>query len=135
MRGIAKLVLLGQNQRRWHRHQSYVEVSENRRKIMEAQHCDHVSAGGARHAGNILLLCRYHHFDLGDAVTRTEITRALHQASPRKLVFNSERGASSPLHGKVITIQPSQRQNPVVLFFTNQHATYWLTKATEEGLL
>ena len=114
---------------------SYVEVSENRRKIMEAQHCDHVSAGGARHAGNILLLCRYHHLDLGDAVTRTEITRALHQASPRKLVFNSERGASSPLQGKVITIQPSQRQNPVVLFFTNEHATYWLTKATEEGLL
>ena len=114
---------------------SYVEASENRRKIMEAQHCDHVSAGGARHAGNILLLCRYHHLDLGDAVTRTEITRALHQASPRKLVFNSERGASSPLQGKVVTIQPPQRRNPVVLFFTNGHATYWLTKATEEGLL
>ena len=114
---------------------SYVEASENRRKIMEAQHCDHVSAGGARHAGNILMLCRYHHLDLGDAVTRTEITRALSQASPRKLMFNSEGGASSPLQGKVVTIQPPQRQNPVVLFFTNEHARYWLIKATEEGLL
>lgn len=114
---------------------SYVEASENRRKIMEAQHCDHFSAGGARHAGNILLLCHYHHRDLGDAVSRTEITRALHQASPRTLVFNFDREASSPLQGKVVSIQPPQRQTPVVLFFTNEHATYWLTKATEEGLL
>ena len=113
---------------------SYVEAAENRRKIMEAQHCDHYSARGARHAGNIILLCRYHHLYLGDAVTRTEITRALHQASSRRLIFNSEGGTSSNLQGKVVTIQPPQRQNPVVLFFTDQHAAYWLTKATEEGL-
>lgn len=114
---------------------SYVEASENRRKIMEAQHCDHVSAGGARHAGNIILLCRYHHLDFGDAVTRTEITRALSQASPRELMFDPEIGAASPLQGKVVTILPPQRHKPVVLFFTDQHARYWLAKATEEGLL
>lgn len=114
---------------------SYVEAFENRRKIMEAQHCDHYSARGARHAGNILLLCRHHHLDLGDAVTRTEITRALQQASSRMLTFDSPGGVSSPLQGKVVSIQPPQRHDPVVLFFTNEHATYWLTKATEEGLL
>ena len=32
---------------------SYVEVSENRRPMMHAHHCDHVSASGARHVGNI----------------------------------------------------------------------------------
>ena len=114
---------------------SYVKAPENRRKVMEAHHCDHYNAGGARHAGNILLLCHYHHRDLGDAVTRTEITRALQQASPRRLMFNSEREASSPLEGQVVTIQPPQRQNSVVLFFTDAHAKYWLTTATEEGLL
>ena len=114
---------------------SYVEVSENRRRIMEAQHCDHVSAGGARHAGNILLLCRYHHLDLGDAVTRTEVTRALSHASNRRLTFNSDKGVSNSIQGKIVTIQPPQRQNPVSLFFTREHADYWLTKATEEGLL
>ena len=114
---------------------SYVEASENRREIMEAHHCDHVSAGGARHAGNIVLLCHHHHLDLGDAVTRTEITRALHHATSRDLMFNSARGVSSPLQGKVVTIQPPQRQHQVALFFTNEHARFWLTKAKEEGLL
>ena len=114
---------------------SYVEGSENRRRIMEAQHCDHVSAGGARHAGNILLLCHYHHGALGDAVTRTEVTRALGQASNHSLAFNSDNGVSTSIQGKVVNIHPTQRQTPVSLFFTREHADYWLTKAAEEKLL
>ena len=114
---------------------SYVEGSENRRRIMEAQHCDHVNAGGARHAGNILLLCHYHHGALGDAVARTEVTRALGQASNRRLTFNSDNGVCNSIQGKIVTIQPPQRQTPVSLFFTREHADYWLTKATQEGLL
>ena len=114
---------------------SYVEDSENRRRIIEAQHCDHVNAGGARHAGNIILLCHNHHGALGDAVTRTEITRALGQASNRKLTFNSDNGVSNSIQGKVVNTHPPQRETPVSLFFTNEHADYWLTKATEEGLL
>ena len=113
---------------------SYVEGSENRRRIIEAQHCDHVNAGGARHAGNILLLCHYHHGALGDAVTRTEVTRALGQGSNRRLTFNADNGVSNSIRGKIITVQPPQRQTPVSLFFTREHADYWLTKATEEGL-
>ena len=114
---------------------SYVEAPENRRPIMHAHHCDHVTAGGARHVGNILLLCRYHHLDLGDAVTRTEITRAFGQAGSRRLTFNSGSSVSNSLQGKVVTIHPPQRQTAVALFFTKEHADYWLTKATEEGLL
>ena len=114
---------------------SYVEVPENRRSIMHAHHCDHVTAGGARHVGNILLLCRYHHLDLGDAVTRTEVARGFGHAGSRRLMFNSGNGVSNSLQGKVVTIQPPQRQTPVSLFFTREHADYWLTKATEEGLL
>lgn len=114
---------------------SYVEGSDNRRRIMEAQHCDHVNAGGARHAGNIVLLCHYHHGALGDAVTRTEVTRALGHASNRRLTFNSDNGVSNSIHGKVVKINPPQRQTPVSLFFTKEHADYWLTKATEEKLL
>ena len=113
---------------------SYVEGSENRRRIIEAQHCDHVNAGGARHAGNILLLCHYHHGVLGDAITRTEVTRALDQASNHRLTFNSDDGVSNSIQGKIVTVQPPQRQIPVSLFFTREHADYWLTKATEEGL-
>ena len=114
---------------------SYVEGFEHRRRIIEAQHCDHVSAGGARHVGNIVLLCIYHHGDLGDAVSRTEVTRAFGQASIRTLTFSSGNGVSKSLRGRVITIQPPQRQTPVSFFFTEAHADFWLMKATEEGLL
>ncbi|MCY3912591.1 MAG: hypothetical protein OXG43_05005 [Chloroflexi bacterium] len=114
---------------------SYVEGSQNRRRIMEAQHCDHVNAGGARHVGNILLLCHYHHRGLGDAVTRTEVTRALGQGSTRWLTFNADNGVANTIQGKIVTIHPPQRQTPVSLFFTREHADYWLTKATEERLL
>jgi len=114
---------------------SYVEGSQNRRRIMEAQHCDHVNAGGARHVGNILLLCHYHHGALGDAVTRTEVTRALGQGRNRRLTFNSDNGVSNTIQGKVVTILPPQRPTSVSLFFTREHAAYWLTKAKEEGIL
>ena len=113
---------------------SYVEGSENRRRIIEAHHCDHVNAGGARHAGNILLLCHYHHGALGDAVARVEITRALGQGINCRLTFNLEGGVSNSISGKVVTVHPSQRQNPVSLFFTSEHADYWLTIDKEEGL-
>ena len=114
---------------------SYAAVQENRRRIMHAHHCDHKSAGGARHAGNILLLCGYHHLSIGDAITRTEVTRAFGQAAGRTLTFNSRKGVSKSLQGKVVTIHPPQRETPVTLFFTIEHADYWLTKASEEGFL
>ena len=114
---------------------SYAAVQENRRRIMHAHHCDHKSAGGARHAGNILLLCGSHHLSIGDAITRTEVTRAFGQAAGRTLTFNSRKGVSKSLQGKVVTIHPPQRETAVMLFFTIEHADYWLTKAAEEGFL
>ena len=114
---------------------SYVAISENRRRIMDAHHCDHVNAGGSRHAGNIVLLCHYHHRELGDAITRSEVTRALAQAGGRRLTFGSEDGVSKTLDGSVVTIHPPQRQNAVSLFFTKDHADFWLSKATEDALI
>ena len=114
---------------------SYVEGSKNRRWIIEAHHCDHVVEGGARHAGNIIVLCRHHHGALGDAIGRTEITQALSHAANRRLTFDSDNGASSSVQGKIVVVRPAQRQAPVSLFFTRQHADYWLEKAREEDLI
>ena len=114
---------------------SYAANPENRSQIMQAHHCDHVSAGGARHAGNILLLCRYHHLALGDAVTRTDVTRAFGQAGSRRLTFNSYSGVSNSIQGRVVTVHPPQRQNTVSLFFTQEHADHWLQLAAEECLI
>ena len=114
---------------------SYVAFHVNRSPIMQAHHCDHVSAGGARHVGNILLLCRYHHLELGDAVSRAEVIQAFSQASSLRLTFKSDNGVSNSLEGKVVTIHPPQRQNSVSLFFTAAHAEFWLEKAKDEGLI
>ena len=99
---------------------------------MQAHHCDHVNAGGARHAGNILLLCRYHHLALGDAVSRAEVIQALGQARIHRLTFDSGNGVTNTLEGKVVTVHPPQRQDSLSLFFTASHADYWLAKAAEE---
>ena len=114
---------------------SYAALSQNRSPMMHAHHCDHVNAGGARHVGNILLLCRYHHLALGDAVSRVEVIQAFSQSHSHRLTFDSANGASDTLEGKVITIHPPQRQNSISLFFTTEHADYWLEKADEEGLM
>ena len=113
---------------------SYAAISQNRSLMMQAHHCDQVNAGGARHVGNILLLCRYHHLALGDAVSRLEVIQALSQARDRRLSFDSTNGVSNTLKGKVITIHPPQREESVSLFFTAQHSGYWLAKAKEEGV-
>ena len=113
---------------------SYAAVSQNRSPMMQAHHCDHVNAGGARHVGNILLLCRYHHLALGDAVSRLEIIQAFSQARGHRLTFDSANGVPNLLEGKVITIHPPQRKESISLFFTAEHSGYWLDKADEEGL-
>ena len=114
--------------------QSYAEHPQNRRGIMEAHHCDQVSAGGADHLGNILLLCHYHHLDIGDAISRAEVARSLPEAKNSTRHFPAVNGTTLPIRGKVITVRPPQRKNAVRLFFTKEHGDYWLEKAREEGL-
>ncbi len=114
---------------------SYVALHQNRRSVMQAHHCDQVNAEGARHAGNLLLLCQYHHLEFGDAVSRSEVVQCLRKPQDRSLTFSSDGGLPSTVQGKIVTIHPPQRQTPVSLFFTREHADYWLTKASEEGVI
>ena len=102
---------------------------------MHAHHCDQVRAGGARHAGNLLLLCSFHHFAFGDAVSRVEVIQSLHQATEMTLTFSGDNGVLRDVDGNIATIHPPQRPAPFSLFFTKQHKDYWLTKASEEGLI
>lgn len=113
---------------------SYVGLHENRRPLIEAQHCDHVNAGGARHAGNIILLCKYHHGALGDAFGRLEIVKSLDQSADRTVAFATEGDKRKVVHGKIVSISPPQRPNSVPLFFTREHMDYWLKKASEERI-
>src|SRR5207249_9198612 len=49
---------------------SYIEWEEVRRRVVEAHHLDLKSAGGVRHAGNLILLCKLHHDNFGRRLTR-----------------------------------------------------------------
>ena len=113
---------------------SYAFLHQNRRQIMEAHHCDQVRAGGARHAGNILLLCNYHHHYVGDAVSRGEIIRAFPTGVDHQVTFRWAEWDGQEVSGKLITVHPPQRDNPISLFFTPEHLEYWVTKASEEGI-
>ena len=113
---------------------SYAFLHQNRRQIMEAHHCDQVAAGGARHAGNLLLLCNFHHLFLGDAVSRAEIVRSFQTVVDHTVVFQSGAGSGQMVLGKLVKVRPPQRENAISLFFTLEHLEYWKSKASEEGI-
>ena len=113
---------------------SYAFLHQNRRQIMEAHHCDQVAAGGARHAGNLLLLCNYHHLSFGDAVSRAEVVRSFQSMVDHVVAFQSGDGGDQIVSGKLVKVHPPQRKNTISLFFTLGHLEYWKTKASEEKI-
>ena len=109
---------------------SYIEWEEVRRSIMEAHHVDQRSSGGARHAGNMILLCELHHPNRGGQFTRDAVTAALRD-NPKKtsIVF----GKDTRVEGQRIEIKISGTGEIVKLFFTDDHVRYWLE--TNAGLI
>ena len=117
--------------------QSYAARRLNRQKMVEAHHVDQVHAGGARHAGNLLLLCHYHHDNLGDAMSRQEVAQALRmatQGAKRRFLAASGRQGSWIVDGYVASVLLLSRDDSIAIFFTVSHADYWLQKSREEEI-
>ena len=145
---LAQIANLKENQYAWHCQaclsaaepktlapaSSYAYLHQNWRQIMEAHHCDQVGAGGARHAGNLLLLCNFHHHLLGDAVSRGEVVHSFHSMIDHVVAFQSDSGSGQIVSGKLVKVHPPQRKNAISLFFTQEHLEYWKIKAMEEGI-
>jgi hypothetical protein len=113
---------------------SYAEYPVNRQGMMEAHHADQVHPGGARHGGNLLLLCRRHHGLMGDSFTRDAITEGLRNSFTRKtLEFPISDTESTAVSGATITIALPDLESPVTLFFTDEHRELWLSQATPDG--
>lgn len=113
---------------------SYVEIPENRSRVIRAHHPDQVHAGGARHAGNLLVLCNHHHRYLGDALSRQDVTKALKEtATGYQVVFQMSihgKIIQRTVSGKLITIMVPSTSEMIKCFFTDSHAEYWLKKAS-----
>ena len=101
---------------------SYVQYEEVRRRVVEAHHVDLESAGGARHAGNLILLCKQHHDNFGRRLTRPAVTTALRSDAKEK---NIRFGLDSELKGQQIKLVLPDTGKVVELFFTDDHADYW----------
>ena len=114
---------------------SYAEIKENRSQMIEAHHADQVNAGGARHAGNIIISCSYHHDYLGDRLSRAGITAGLKNTAVNyEIVFKThDKGdlVEKIVSGKIITVNIFSPNESVKCFFTDWHSKYWLIK---EGL-
>ena len=104
---------------------SYIEWEEVRRQVVDAHHPDLVSAGGARHAGNLILLCKLHHDNYGRQFSRTEITTSLLD-NPKKKSINF--GEGSRIEGRQIELKVAGTGEVINLFFTNHHIEYWMSQ-------
>lgn len=109
---------------------SYIEWEEVRRHVVEAHHVDLKSAGGARHAGNLILLCKLHHNNYGRRLTRIAITDALRGKKKDKVI----RFGIDVVKGQSIKIELPDTDEVVEVFFTNDHADYWLSVGGADGL-
>ena len=98
---------------------------------MVAHHVDLQSAGGARHAGNLIVLCTLHHENYGRRLTRAAVTEALRDKKKDKVIhFGKGNGDPSGVKGQVIAIVIPDTDEVVEVFFTNDHAAYWLSPET-----
>ena len=106
--------------------ESYIEWEEVRRKVMVAHHVDLKSAGGARHAGNLILLCTLHHENYGRRLTRTAVTNALRSKRKDKMLhFGSSSDTSQEVRGQSVEIMIPDTGEVIEVFFTNDHAKFW----------
>jgi hypothetical protein len=109
---------------------SYIQWEEVRRRVVEAHHVDLKSAGGARHAGNLILLCKFHHDNYGRRLTRAAITEALQGDIVDKVIqFDGNAEVVTEIEGRQIELMIADTGEVVEVFFTVQHADYWLSQA------
>jgi hypothetical protein len=115
---------------------SYAEFSEARRWLIEAHHVDQVHGLGARHAGNLIILCRHHHNDVGDELTRVAIVAALRQSHGRKAIaFSTRAGEVTCVAGVDVSVVIAATNRTISIFFTIEHRNVWLAGASVDGIL
>ena len=106
--------------------ESYVEHEEVRRKVVEAHHVDLKSSGGARHAGNLILLCKLHHDNYGRRLTRRRVLNALRDGALEKDILFNTASRTRTIRGPVVKIEILDTGETISLFFTQEHADFWL---------
>jgi hypothetical protein len=107
---------------------TYLWDKDYRGRNIEAHHVEHLRNHGALGAGNLLILCEYHHDFLGDRLNREDMMRALQSARTETRQFPADADAvkNKRVVGRVIMIELDVPPYQVPLFFTAEHASAWL---------
>ena len=84
---------------------------------------------GALGAWNLLVLCKYHHDALGDALSRERVRSALQQAMPARRHFPTDTDAKNTksLRGLIADVKLDVEPFQASLFFSDIHAEIWLS--------
>ncbi len=106
---------------------SYAEFQENRQKMVEAHHPDKVIAGGARNAGNLLILSHLNHDRYGRAISRQQVTDALLATCEPRTILGAD--GKPWVKGVVAKVSIPATGDVVPIFFTHDHRSYWLGMA------
>ena len=110
---------------------SYIFIAEVRRRVIEAHHVDLKSAGGARHAGNLILLCKLHHDNFGRRLTRSGITSALQKNVKEQII---KFGPDTKVTGQQIKYVIQDTGKVIKLFFTEHHVDFWLKEGRDQDV-
>lgn len=106
---------------------SYAQHAENRIRMLEGHHPDKTSSGGARHAGNLLILSKVNHDGIGIRLSRADVTQALRDRwTPHRI---AQADGSTWLEGGIAQAIDRVSGEPIPIFFTNWHRDYWLKMA------
>jgi len=107
--------------------ESYVYSPHYRRGLIQAHHVSHLQNDpGGQGARNLLILCRYHHQLLGDALTRAIVLESLSKATGITRNFpTGAAGALEPRDGLCAVIELPMAPFKITLFFTHWHAKAW----------
>ncbi|AZV18962.1 hypothetical protein [Mesorhizobium sp. M7A.F.Ce.TU.012.03.2.1] len=106
---------------------TYVFAPGYRQRFLHAHHVQHRQNGGALGAGNLLVLCEYHHRLFGDQLSRALVLAGLAEATPLKRAFPVDeagerlRRRSGLLARTALSAPPFEAR----LYFTEEHAAAW----------
>lgn len=95
---------------------SYSYRLANRQRSIEAHHIRHKSAKGAGRPWNFLVLCTYHHRELGDRITPRLVLEAIDKAKP-----STRSWKGTKFQGKILSLEVPELLAPVRLFCRREH--------------
>jgi hypothetical protein len=106
---------------------TYVFAPGYRQRLLHAHHVQHRQNGGALGAGNLLVLCEYHHRLFGDRLSREMVLAGLATATPVKRAFPEDEAGERLQRraGLLVSMPLSAAPFEARLYFTAEHAAAW----------